>query len=135
MNISEIKDDKLRALAEKRREERITLWMYNNSVYHAFDWGKTPEGIEFWSMVNNGTISTMEQANDFLGHNEIVESKGPMEGVSIPIIDNIGISLREYYAGLAMKGMAAQDVSIGDIARNSVEMADMLIEELNKDKN
>lgn len=58
-----------------------------------------------------------------------------------PIMDNkvlrkyIGLTIRQYYAGLAMQGNAARRVWNGNersLAEYSVRCADLLIEELNK---
>ena len=45
-----------------------------------------------------------------------------------------GLTKREYFAGLAMQGMAASDLTYEDIAHDSVKMADALLAELDKPK-
>ena len=47
-------------------------------------------------------------------------------------IDFYGLTKREYFAGLAMQGMAMSDLKFEDIAHDSVKMADALIKELDK---
>lgn len=48
--------------------------------------------------------------------------------------DNKGLTKREYFAGLAMQGMASSDLTYEDIAHDAVKMADALLAELNKSK-
>lgn len=43
-----------------------------------------------------------------------------------------GLTIREYYAGLAMQGLSNADVLASDIAKRAVLIADNLIVELNK---
>lgn len=43
-----------------------------------------------------------------------------------------GLTKREYFAGLAMQGMAASDLTFHDIAHDAVKMADSLLAELEK---
>lgn len=49
--------------------------------------------------------------------------------------DNKGLTKREYFAGLAMQGMANSDLTYEDIAHDAVKMADALLKELDKLKN
>jgi hypothetical protein len=49
--------------------------------------------------------------------------------------DNKGLTKREYFAGLAMQGLAASDSTYENIAHDSVKMADALLKELDKPKN
>ena len=49
--------------------------------------------------------------------------------------DNKGLTKREYFAGLAMHGMASSDLTYEDIAHDAVKMADALLLELDKPKN
>lgn len=49
--------------------------------------------------------------------------------------DNKGLTKREYFAGLAMQGMASSDLTYEDIAHDAVKMADALLAELDKPKN
>ena len=49
--------------------------------------------------------------------------------------DNKGLTKREYFAGLAMQGMASSDLTYEDIAHDAVKMADALLAELDKTKN
>jgi hypothetical protein len=44
--------------------------------------------------------------------------------------DNKGLTKREYFAGLAMQGMAMSDLKFEDMARDAVKMADALLAEL-----
>ena len=50
-------------------------------------------------------------------------------------IYSAGLTKREYFAGLAMQGMAASDLTYEDIAHDSVKMADAILAELDKPKN
>ena len=43
-----------------------------------------------------------------------------------------GLTKREYFAAIAMQGMAMSDLKFEDIAHDSVKMADALIKELDK---
>lgn len=45
-----------------------------------------------------------------------------------------GLTKREYFAGLAMQGMASSDLTYEDIAHDAVKMADALLKELDKPK-
>lgn len=45
-----------------------------------------------------------------------------------------GLTKREYFAGLAMQGMAMSDLKYEDIAHDAVKMADALFKELDKPK-
>ena len=63
-----------------------------------------------------------------------------MENGKQPILDNQfednkGLTKREYFAGLAMQGMASSDLTYEDIAHDAVKMADALLKELDKPKN
>lgn len=63
-----------------------------------------------------------------------------MENGKQPILDNQfednkGLTKREYFAGLAMQGMASSDLTYEDIAHDAVKMADALLKELDKSKN
>jgi len=63
MKISEIKDEKLRELALQRREESNWKDLSYNDSYDlswAFDWSKTPEGVDFWYKVNFGKITSLD---------------------------------------------------------------------------
>jgi hypothetical protein len=46
--------------------------------------------------------------------------------------DNKGLTKREYFAGLAMQGMAMSDLKFEDMAHDAVKMADALLAELRK---
>jgi hypothetical protein len=46
--------------------------------------------------------------------------------------DNKGLTKREYFAGLAMQGMAMSDLKFEDMAHDAVKMADALLAELEK---
>lgn len=43
-----------------------------------------------------------------------------------------GLTKREYFAGLAMQGMAMSDLKFEDIAHDAVKIADALLAELEK---
>jgi len=43
-----------------------------------------------------------------------------------------GLTKREYFAGLAMQGMAMSDLKFEDMAHDAVKMADALLAELRK---
>jgi hypothetical protein len=43
-----------------------------------------------------------------------------------------GLTKREYFAGLAMQGMAMSDLKFEDIAHDAVKMADAVLAELEK---
>lgn len=43
-----------------------------------------------------------------------------------------GLTKREYFAGLAMQGMAMSDLKFEDMAHDAVKMADALLAELEK---
>ena len=63
-----------------------------------------------------------------------------MENGKQPILDNQfednkGLTKREYFAGLAMQGMASSDLTYEDIAHDAVKMAEALLKELDKPKN
>ena len=63
-----------------------------------------------------------------------------MENGKQPILDNQfednkGLTKREYFAGLAMQGMASSDLTYEDIAHDAVKMSDAILAELNKPKN
>lgn len=63
-----------------------------------------------------------------------------MENGKQPILDNQfednkGLTKREYFAGLAMQGMASSDLTYEDIAHDAVKMADAILKELDKPKN
>lgn len=63
-----------------------------------------------------------------------------MENGKQPVLDNQfednkGLTKREYFAGLAMQGMASNDLTYEDIAHDAVKMADALLKELDKPKN
>ena len=63
-----------------------------------------------------------------------------MENGKQPILDNQfednkGLTKREYFAGLAMQGMASSDLTYEDIAHDAVKMADAILAELDKPKN
>ena len=45
-----------------------------------------------------------------------------------------GLTKREYFAAMALQGYAGKGYKYKDIAKMAVEMADLLIEELNKEK-
>lgn len=47
-------------------------------------------------------------------------------------IQHHGLSKREYFAGLAMWGMAMSDLKFEDIAHDAVKIADALLAELEK---
>lgn len=47
----------------------------------------------------------------------------------------VGLTKREYFAGLAMQGIASSDLTYEDIAHDAVKMADALLVELDKPKN
>lgn len=47
----------------------------------------------------------------------------------------MGLTKREYFAGLAMQGMAMSDLKFEDIAHDAVKMADAVLAELEKTKN
>lgn len=51
MLIKDIKDPKIKALAEKRRKEAGSI---NTQVGNAFTWADTPEGHNFWHSVDKG---------------------------------------------------------------------------------
>lgn len=73
MGINEIQDKKLRTLAIIRIHQElkenykkdykylilkiVEYIFYNNDLINAFDWSNTPEGHEFWYLVNNGKIT------------------------------------------------------------------------------
>lgn len=44
-----------------------------------------------------------------------------------------GLTKREYFAAMAMQGLMSDPRFNGDIPKSSVKMADLLIEELNKE--
>lgn len=44
----------------------------------------------------------------------------------------VGLTKREYFAGLAMQGMAMSDLKFEDIAHDAVKMADAVLAELEK---
>ncbi len=46
--------------------------------------------------------------------------------------DNKGLTKREYFAGLAMQGMARIEGNVEDIAHDAVKIADALLAELRK---
>ena len=46
MNIEDIKDDKVRALAIKNRAD--SDWEYSEALTKAFDFDNTEEGYDFW---------------------------------------------------------------------------------------
>jgi hypothetical protein len=48
--------------------------------------------------------------------------------------DNKGLTKREYFAGLAMQGMAMSDLKFEDMAHDAVKMSDALLAELRKQK-
>jgi hypothetical protein len=45
-----------------------------------------------------------------------------------------GLTKREYFAGMAMQGMAMSDLKFEDMAHDAVKMADALLAELEKTK-
>lgn len=62
-----------------------------------------------------------------------------MENGNQPILDNQfednkGLTKREYFAGLAMQGLVASDLTFEAIAQDSVKMADAILAELDKPK-
>lgn len=44
----------------------------------------------------------------------------------------LGLTKREYFAAMAMQGMASLDIDLKDKVEASVQLADALIKELNK---
>ena len=68
MKISEIKDDKLRRLAETRRFEQDKDNLFDDLEY-AFYWAWTKEGSVFWKDVYHGMITKLPEMKD-----SIVES-------------------------------------------------------------
>ena len=58
MKISDIKDKKLRELAELRHSQ--SGWVSSDELGAAFMWDRTLEGSEFWNSVDSCSITNLD---------------------------------------------------------------------------
>ena len=62
--ISEIKDQKVRELAELRRSQ--SSWNFSNSLSKAFNWDATPEKYGFWEEVNQHIEPVIDNRDEII---------------------------------------------------------------------
>lgn len=125
--------------------EFVKQWSDNFEEYgtlaNAYDWTETPEGDEFWDLINQGKLPEIP-ASSLAELAEWQKSKGEkVEPTHEPTL--IGGKTEQewlfYFAGQAMQGLMSNPTwiegSMGDIitANNSVAFAKALLTQLKKE--